>query len=185
MCSANQWDAQKTSTLAAGIGQQKGPNSPWWCSATHHTTNTSKVEWIGLCSSPHPTIFAWPLANWLPLLQASQQLFVKKTLPQPAGDRKCFPRVCPILKHGFYTIRINKLISHGQKLCWLCECFSHSVMSNSLWPHGLGPTRLLYPWDFPGKNTGVGCHSLLQGIFPTQGSNLDITGRLFTVWATR
>ena len=30
---------------------------------------------------------------------------------------------------------------------------------------------LLHPWDFPGKNTGVGCHSLLQGIFPTQGSN--------------
>ena len=33
------------------------------------------------------------------------------------------------------------------------------------------PTRLLCPWDSPGKNTGVGCHALLQGIFPTQGSN--------------
>ena len=33
------------------------------------------------------------------------------------------------------------------------------------------PTRLLCPWDFPGKSTGVGCHSLLQGIFPTQGWN--------------
>ena len=31
--------------------------------------------------------------------------------------------------------------------------------------------RLLCPWDFPGKNTGVGCHALLQRIFPTQGSN--------------
>ena len=31
--------------------------------------------------------------------------------------------------------------------------------------------RLLRPWDSPGKNTGVGCHALLQGIFPTQGSN--------------
>ena len=29
----------------------------------------------------------------------------------------------------------------------------------------------LYPWDSPGKNTGMGCHDLLQGIFPTQGSN--------------
>ena len=37
--------------------------------------------------------------------------------------------------------------------------------------HGLSPTRLLCPWDFPGKNTGVGCHSFLQGIFPTPGSN--------------
>ena len=33
------------------------------------------------------------------------------------------------------------------------------------------PPRLLSPWDFPGKNTGKGCHFLLQGIFPTQGSN--------------
>ena len=44
-------------------------------------------------------------------------------------------------------------------------------MSDSLRPHGLQPTRLLRPWDFPGKNTGVGCHCLLQGIFPTQGLN--------------
>ena len=36
------------------------------------------------------------------------------------------------------------------------------------------PTRLLCPWDFPGKNTGVGCHFLLQGIFLTQGSNLHL-----------
>ena len=38
--------------------------------------------------------------------------------------------------------------------------------------HGLYPTRLLCPWDFPGKNTGVGCHFLLQGIFLTQDWNL-------------
>ena len=36
------------------------------------------------------------------------------------------------------------------------------------------PTRLLCPWDFPGKNTRVGCHFLLQGIFPTQESNLGL-----------
>ena len=46
-----------------------------------------------------------------------------------------------------------------------------SVMSNSLGLHGMQSTRLLYLGDFPGKNTGVGCHFLLQGIFPTQGSN--------------
>ena len=37
-------------------------------------------------------------------------------------------------------------------------------------PHGLQPTRLLCPWDSPGKNTEAGCHFLLQGIFLTQGS---------------
>ena len=35
-------------------------------------------------------------------------------------------------------------------------------MSDPQGPHGLQPTRLLCPWDFPGKNTGVGCHFLLQ-----------------------
>ena len=48
---------------------------------------------------------------------------------------------------------------------------SYSVVSDSLRPHGLWPTRLLCPWDSPGKNTGVDCHSLLQRIFLTQGSN--------------
>ena len=43
-------------------------------------------------------------------------------------------------------------------------------MSNSLWPR-LYPTRLPSPWNSPGKNTGVGSHSLLQRIFPTQGLN--------------
>ena len=40
--------------------------------------------------------------------------------------------------------------------------WSLSIMSNSSWPHGLQPTRLLCPWDFPGKSTGVGCHCLLR-----------------------
>ena len=48
---------------------------------------------------------------------------------------------------------------------------SHKVVSDSLWPPGLQPTRLLCPWNSPGKNTGVGCHFFLHGIFPTQGSN--------------
>ena len=39
---------------------------------------------------------------------------------------------------------------------------SHSVVSDSSQPHGLQPTRLLRPWDFPGKSTGVGCHCLLR-----------------------
>ena len=45
------------------------------------------------------------------------------------------------------------------------------VMPDSLQPHGLWPARLLCPWGSPGKNTGVGCHALLQGIFLTQGSD--------------
>ena len=45
----------------------------------------------------------------------------------------------------------------SQKWKW-----SRSVMSDPQWPHGLKPTRLLRPWDFPGRSSGVGCHCLLQ-----------------------
>ena len=49
------------------------------------------------------------------------------------------------------------------------ESESHSVVPDSLWPHGL-----YSPWSSPSQNTGVGSLSLLQGIFPTQGSNHDL-----------
>ena len=54
--------------------------------------------------------------------------------------------------------------------------WSRSVVSDSSWPHGLQPTRLLHPWDSPGKSTGVGCHRFLHSC---------IAGRCFTIWATR
>ena len=60
---------------------------------------------------------------------------------------------------------------HTYKQSPQSENVSCSVLSNSLGSHGLQPTRRLCPWNSPGKNTGVGNHSLLQGIFPTQGSN--------------
>ena len=49
--------------------------------------------------------------------------------------------------------------------------WSRSAMSDSSGPHGLYPTSLLCPWNFPGKSTGVGCHFLLQGLFLMQGLN--------------
>ena len=49
---------------------------------------------------------------------------------------------------------------------------AQSLPSDFLLSHGLGPTRLLCPRGSPRKNTGVGFHALLQGIFPTQGLNL-------------
>ena len=55
---------------------------------------------------------------------------------------------------------------------YMCVCQVTSVVSDSLLPYGLQPARLLCPWDTPTKNTGVGCHALLQGIFLIQGSSL-------------
>ena len=52
--------------------------------------------------------------------------------------------------------------------CFLQPCLDAQLLSR---PHGLQTARLLCPWNSPGKSTGVGCHALLQGIFPTQRLN--------------
>ena len=62
----------------------------------------------------------------------------------------------------------------GYQSCWDASCMhaqslSHARLSATLWT-----AACQAPWDFPGKNTGVGCRFLLQGIFPTQGLNLHL-----------
>ena len=63
---------------------------------------------------------------------------------------------CTVVFPAQYPFRMLLL-----RLCIVVVC---SVMSNSLQPHALEPTRLLCLWDFSGKNTGVGCRFLLQGL---------------------
>ena len=66
--------------------------------------------------------------------------------------------------------------------------WSRSVVSDSSLPHGLQPTRLLHPWDFPGRSTGVGCHwhSLKNRIFFLNNSGSweaqDQGSITFSVW---
>ena len=83
-----------------------------------------------------------------------------------------------VIMFSFSFISMHIFISSA--ICWLfrsllfslqmfvfiiaffpCCCIT-SIVSESVRPHGLQPTRLLHPWDSPGKNTGVGCHFLLQ-----------------------
>ena len=52
-----------------------------------------------------------------------------------------------------------------------CCCLVSKSCLTLLWPHGLQPAWLLSPWNSPGKNTGIGCHLLLQETFPTQESD--------------
>ena len=61
-----------------------------------------------------------------------------------------------------------------------------SVASNTLQAHGLQPTRFPCTWNSPGKNPGVGSHSLLQRIFPTQGLNPGLLHcrQILYPWAT-
>ena len=58
---------------------------------------------------------------------------------------------------------------NSSEICVLA-CPVASVVSDSLRPYGLKPARLLCPWNFPGKNAGVGCHALLQGNLPDRKS---------------
>ena len=79
-------------------------------------------------------------------------------------------------RHSWFSSSMSVSPDDGDIFVHACQVAS--VMSDSLRLHGLYPTRLLCPWDFPGKNTGVSCDALLQGIFPTQESNPRLLGLL-------
>ena len=70
----------------------------------------------------------------------------------------------PSSAESFLILEGNKSFYQNMLSKW--KKVSRLVMSNSLWPHGLNN-----PWNSPGQDTGVGSLSLLQGIFPSQGSN--------------
>ena len=77
--------------------------------------------------------------------------------------------LCWVGLAGYLSTNTNHTVL---TVCLKCVCVSCWIMSSSLWPHGLTACQaLLCPWDSPGKNTGVGCHVLLQAIFLTQGSS--------------
>ena len=82
------------------------------------------------------------------------------------------PRVNELWGWGIFYFFASKLNLGAVQCPTDCVCaFSYSVVSDTLWPCGLGPARFLCPRDYLCKNTGVGCHFLLQGILPIQGSN--------------
>ena len=75
-------------------------------------------------------------------------------------------------------------------LCILCVVLSHFNRAPLFATPWTVPSKLLCPWDSPGKNTGLGCQALLQGIFLTQGSNLCLLlllpcRQILYRWATR
>ena len=78
--------------------------------------------------------------------------------------------------HAIYSVfKKKKSHSFPSIFCFVFNCLcAHSVVFNSLQPHGLQPTSLICPWDSPGKNAGMGCRFLLQGIFLSQRSKLQL-----------
>ena len=68
------------------------------------------------------------------------------------------------------VVQGSEALDYSNSAAFIAVFFNCSVVSNSFAAHGLKPTTLLCPWDFPGKNTRVDCHFLLQEISLTQGS---------------
>ena len=113
---------------------------------------------------------------WDPMDSNLQDSWVHRTLQArilsglpclPPGDF-CDPGIKPLppaLAGKFFTTSAT-----WEDQLTLCMLVAQLCLT-LLWSHGLYPARLLWPWDFSGKNTGVGSHSLLQGIFLTQGLN--------------
>ena len=117
-------------------------------------------EWI---ARVYPSL-AYRSMTYLLLWSSMRSLFSR-----PLGDLLSLP------SHIFFSCL--------EGLCVL----SCSVMSDSFRPYGLQPASLLCPLDFSGKNTGVGCYFLLQGIFPTQDWNPvspALAGGFFTTSTT-
>ena len=123
----------------------------------------------------------------------SSTLQADSLLSEPPGK----PTIIHISHYVYIMLVLHKQLNleqHGFELCsftYICQFFfsihmyymlACSVMSDSLRPYGLQLARLLHPWDSPGKNTGVSCHFLLQGILLNQ--NLHpvshaLAGRVF------
>ena len=96
----------------------------------------------------------------------------QEVTPKPRGDPE---------EHASHR-RVSHPFPPPRLLLRSCQ-----VASNALQPCGPQPTRLLCPWALPGKNTGAGCHFLLQGIFPTRGWNprLPLIGKVLPHGAPR
>ena len=120
-----------------------------------NTTIERKCDYVSLRKDIHEISVFITLSLSRRILKSTSILFWEEDSRTEAQDF-----TLSLLKCKF-----DKLIQQQYYCCCL-------VVSSSLKLHGLQPTRLLCSRDFPDKNTGVGCHFLLQGIFLTQGSKL-------------
>ena len=78
-----------------------------------------------------------------------------------------------VLLYGTGNHTQYPVINHNRKQSVVLAVYMCSALSDSA-THGLSSSGLFCVWNFPGKNIRVGCHFLLQGTFPSQGSNLRL-----------
>ena len=166
---AKSWLIGKDCDAGMDWGQEEKETTEDEMAGWHHRLDGREFEWtpgvgdgqggLKCCDSwgrKESDTTEW--LNWL--TEGEDRGGTPRTTPNAIGQKE---------NRSHDHIRIQKSWLKGSakfdRFC-VCVCL---IMSNSSWPHELWPTRLLCPWDFPGKNTGAGCHFLLQGIFLTQG----------------
>ena len=136
-----------------------------------------KISHYSLCESEsvsHSVVpdFAtpWTVALQVPLSTEFSKAGILEWVSTPFSIGSSWPRdrthvSCTASR--LFTVWVTR---EAPSLCEDSESESCSVLSDSSWPHGL-----YSPWNSPDQNTGVGSLSLLQGTFPTQGSNPGLT----------
>ena len=120
-----------------------------WCAAVHGVADS----WTWL--SDWTALTTYSTVEWLLLLLCPFSYVLLCVTPQMAAHRAP-PSLGFSRQEHWSGLPFPSPMHESEKWKW-----SRSVMSDSQQPHGLQPTRLLHPWDFPGKSTGVGCHCLL------------------------
>ena len=121
------------------------------------------TPWIATQQAPPSFTISWSLLKFMSieLVMLSNHLILCHNL-------LLLPSIFPSIRVFICSHQVAKgweLQLQHQSFQWMQKGKS-PVVSDSLWPH-----RLYSPWNSPGQNTGVSSHFLLQGIFPTQGSN--------------
>ena len=99
VCSANQWDALKTPTPAASIGQRKGPSSSLWKCGPHVITHNWVMKFCLIC---YIHLTSRQLITISSIISTTS---CRENTSQPAWDRKCFPRVHWIQNHEYWHYR--------------------------------------------------------------------------------
>ena len=108
---------------------------------------------------------SWANRQWQTIVHIGQR--VQSQAWQPAGLSELHCSLLPVWLWGsYFPAWCLSFLIHKMGIILIRESENLSVVSDSLLPHGL-----YSPWNSLGQNTGVGSLSLLQGIFPTQGSN--------------
>ena len=167
--------------LAPHLGNEREKDEPARVSVENQSL------WKGPCWSPGGSLHLCDL--WQ--LQGARLVAPLALCP---GGCSCLGGSCPSTVQAAVTLPRARLslglgfylqdeVGAKCPICWLVAKSRPTLCD----PCGLQPTRLLCPWDIPFKNTAVGCHSPLQGSFPTQGSNLCLLHcrQILYCWAAR